>query len=368
MKRHIILSLAAVCSAVCSGFEPLAPGLIQDGVGRAGMIAVLLEPNDHHATPVTLLAGGANFPYARPGARTAAERGEKVFYDEIAVMPHVLNAAPAGEAIKPLVVSKMPRPLGYAAFVGTPGGMVVAGGCNAEGHTSKVTRFELHGTELRVEALPDLPRTVAYPAFALVGNKFYVIGGQEQADSTTCLNCCFVLDLADVSAGWCELAPMPSGRMLAAAGVVNGVVYVMGGCSLHRDAKGQAERTYLNDVLCYDPGSNSWARVAGEMPEPLVGMANPLPVHAGKLYIVGGDPGVYYRASLVGQQPAEHPGQSKNIYSFTPSTGEWHKEGELRQGVATLPAVRADGVIYAISGETHPGVRTPVINAFSVEK
>lgn len=368
MKHCIILSLAAVCSAVCSGFESLAPGLIQDNVGRAGMIAALLAPNDHHATPVAVLAGGANFPNAAPNARTAAERGEKVFYDEVAVLPHVLNSAPEGEALKPLLVSKMPRPLGYAAFVGTPDGLVVAGGCNAEGHSAKVTRFELHGMDLRVEALPDLPRPVAYPAFALIGNMLYIIGGQEHADSTTCLSSCFALNLADLSAGWKELAPMPGGRMLAAAGVVNGFIYVVGGCSLHPDAQGQAERTYLSDVLCYDPGSNSWARVAGEMPESLVGMANPLPVYADKLFVVGGDPGVFYRASLVGQQPEQHPGQSKSVYSFTPATGEWRKEGELHQGVATLPAILADGVIYAISGETHPGVRTPVIEAFSVEK
>ena len=332
------------------------------------MIAVLLAPNDHHATPVTLLAGGANFPNAKPGARSAEERGEKVFYAEVAVMPHVLNAAPQGEAIKPLTVSKLPRPLAYAAFVGTPNGMVVAGGCNAEGHTAQVTRMELFGSELRAEALPDLPRTVAYPAFALVNNELYVMGGQEKPDSTTCLNSCFVLNLADVSAGWREISPMPGGRMLAAAGVVNGVIYVVGGCSLHAGADGQAERTYLNDVLCYDPGSNSWARVPGEMPEPLVGMANPLPMYDGKLFVVGGDPGVYYRASLAGQQPAEHPGQSRNIYSFTPSGGEWRKEGELSRGIATFPAVLADGIIYTVSGETHPGVRTPVIEAFSVTK
>lgn len=367
MKLHPFLTLAAVCAAVCAGFELHTPGRIQDSVGRAGMIAVFLEPNDHHATPVTLLAGGANFPYAKPGAQSAEERGEKVFYDEVAVVPHVLNATPEGEPLKPLAVGKLPRPLGYAAFVGTPSGMVVAGGCNAEGHTAQVTRMELHGSELRAEALPDLPRTVAYPAFALVNNKLYVMGGQEKADSTTCLNSCFELNLADVSAGWRELSPMPGGRMLAAAGVVNGVIYVMGGCSLHADARGQAERTYLNDVLCYDPGSDSWARVAGEMPEPLVGMANPLPVRGGKLYVVGGDPGVYYRASLVGQQPARHPGQSRCIYSFAPAGGEWRKVGELSQGVATLPAVLADGIIYTVSGETHPGVRTPAISAFSVE-
>lgn len=368
MKHQILLSLAAVCSAVCTGFAPVPSGLIADSVGRAGMVAVLLEPNDHHSTPVVLLAGGANFPHAKPNAQSAAERGEKVFYSDIAVLPHGITSAGESAAVKPLTTASLPTPVGYAAFAATDRGMVVAGGCNAGGHISTVTRTELFGSELRVEALPALPRTVAYPAFALVDNKFYVIGGQENADSTTCLSSCFSLDLTDVSSGWKELAPMPSGRMLAAAGVVNGVIYVMGGCSLSPNDKGEAERTYLSDVLCYDPGSNSWGRVAGEMPESLVGMANPLPVRAGKLYIVGGDPGVYYRASLAGLQPAQHPGQSKAVYSFTPATGQWVKEGELRQGVATLPAVQADGVIYTISGETHPGVRTPVIEAFSVEQ
>lgn len=367
-KKILSVSLAAVCSAVGMGFTPATPGLIQDNVGRAGMIAALLAPNDRHDTPVVLLAGGANFPHAKPNARTAEERGEKVFYDDIVALPHNMTSAGEAAAVAPVAKGSLMRPLGYAAFVATPRGLVVAGGCNAEGHTAKVSRTELYGQELRTEALPDLPRTVAYPAFALVGSKFYVIGGQEKPDSTTCLASCFVLDLNDTNAGWKEMAPMPGGRMLAAAGVVNGVVYVVGGCSLKPDAKGEGVRTYLNEVLCYDPGSNSWARVAGEMPEPLVGMANPLPVYQGKLYVAGGDPGEYYRAALVGQQPDVHPGQSKTVYSFTPATGGWAKEGELRQGVATLPAVLADGTVYTISGETHPGVRTPIIDSFSVEQ
>lgn len=366
LRKSLILTLATACATMAQGIEPVAPGRIQDEVGRAGMIAVLLTPNDNHGTPVVLLAGGANFPYAKPDAQTPAERGQKVFYDELAVLPASLSGAD-GAAVTPLLKTAMPRPLGYAAFAATDKGMVVAGGCNTEGHVSKVTRMELFGTELRTEALADMPRSVAYPAFALLGNKFYVMGGQEKPDSTSCLNNCYVLDLNDVNAGWKELAPMPGGRMLAAAAAMNGVIYVMGGCSLAPDEKGEAVRTYLKDVLCYDPGSDTWAKVSGEMPESLVGMANPLPVFKDKIYIIGGDPGNYYRASLAGQAPTPHPGQSKAIYSYVPSTNTWTKEGELSQGVATLPAVQIDGAIYTISGETHPGVRTPVIDAFKPE-
>lgn len=366
IRNILSLSLAAVCATMSWGIEPAAPGKIQDEVGRAGMIAVLLMPNDNHGIPAVFLAGGANFPYAKPGAQTPAERGKKVFYDELTVLPTLVPGAD-GAATQPLLKGSMPRPLGYAAFAATDKGMVIAGGCNDDGHVNKVHRIELYGSELRTEALADLPRTVAYPAFALIGNKFYVIGGQEKADSTTCLNSCFVLDLSDVNAGWQELTPMPSGRMLAAAATFNGMIYVMGGCSLAPDEKGDAVRTYLNDVLCYDPVSNTWAKVSGEMPESVVGMANPLPVQGDKIYVVGGDPGDYYRASLTGQAPAQHPGQSKAIYSYAPATGTWKKEGELRQGVATFPAVQMDGIIYTISGETQPGVRTPVIDAFKAE-
>lgn len=365
LRKILTITLAVAMLAVGMSFTPATSGRIQDSVGRAGMLAALLEPNDHHNIPVVVLAGGANFPHAKPNARSAAERGEKVFYDEVSILPQVVSAE--GAVAQIMVHGKLPRPLGYAAFVGTSEGMVVAGGCNAEGHLSEVYRIEMYDTELRTEALPDLPRTVAYPAFALLGNKFYVIGGQERPDSTTCLISCYVLDLNNVHAGWKELAPMPGGRMLAAAAVMDGVIYVMGGCSLQPGEDGQGVRTYLRDVLCYDPSSNTWARVASEMPESLVGMANPLPTRNGKIFVIGGDPGVYYRASLAGQAPDKHPGQSKAVYSFTPSTGAWVKEGELRQGVATLPAVQVDGVIYTISGETHPGVRTPAIDAFKID-
>ena len=334
-----------------------------DKVGRAGMVAVCLSATE--ARPgLVLVGGGANFPYAKPGAKTPEERGEKVFYSDVRVASAISENEKQQEQARKMhgMSVDMPRPIAYAAFVPTDRGMLIAGGCNADGHTAKVSRVDMVDDELRVEALPDLPRTLAYPAFAVVGNKVYVMGGQEKADSTTCLNSCFMLNLADINAGWRELAPMPGARMLAAAGVVDGVIYVMGGCSLAPDAEGNGQRTYLKDVLCYDPGSDTWAKVGAEMPETNVGMATPLPSLGAKLYVVGGDPGNYYRASLAGNAPAEHPGQSRDVYSFTPATGEWKKLGELPIGVATFPVVPfpSRNALQTFSGETHPGIRTPM--------
>lgn len=348
----------AVAFAASADPAPIAAASIQDPVGRAGMAAAVCSGNSEQGA--FLIAGGANFPNAKPGAKSAEERGEKVYYAEVALVE-------PGEKglLQARVVGGLPKALAYAAFASTAQGMLIAGGCNENGHLKEVTRSRWDGKQLATEALPELPRTVANAAFALIDNKFYIIGGQEKPDSVTCLSSCYVLDLDDIDAGWKEVAPLPGARMLAAAGAMEGMIYVMGGCSLHADAKGQAERTYLNDVWCYDPVSNTWAKAPGEMPESLVGMANPLPVVGRKFYIIGGDPGNYYRASLRGQTPEQHPGQSRAIYTYTPATGAWEKAGELPEGVATFPAVVSGGCIFTVSGEIFPGVRTPRIHTIT---
>ena len=356
------LSLFCACwlalSAHADQLKSETVGKVEDAAGRAGMAAVVLPAGENRPQDLLVVTGGANFPNAKPGATTPEERGEKVFYADVAVADNLGQ----GEEVKLTNVGAMPRPAAYAAYVATPRGMFVAGGCNAEGHLSKASLGFLRDGEWVTEVLPDLPRSVAYPAFAAIGNKVYVMGGQEKPDSTAALNSCYVLDLEQPVEGWKELATMPGERMLAAAGVMDGVIYVMGGCSLHPDAKGQPERTYLDDVICYDPVSNTWAKVNAEMPETLVGMATPLPVVERKFYIIGGDPGNYYHASLQGTTPAEHPGQSRAIYTYTPTTGAWEKVGELPEGIATFPAVISGGRIYTVSGEIFPGVRTPRIH------
>lgn len=352
-RRSILPAVMGLCLA-----EAEEPAMLHDPVGRAGMVA---SGSPGVGLDSFLVAGGANFPNAKPGAKTPEERGAKVYYAEVALVKKDENG------LQVRVVGELPRPVAYAAFTRTDRGVLIAGGCNDQGHLTKVTRTEYDGKRLSTEVLPELPRSIANAAFARVGHQFYVIGGQEKPDSTTCLNSCYVLNLDDINAGWKEVASLPEGRMLAAAGVLNDVIYVMGGCSLHADEQGQAERTYLKDIWCYDPVSNTWAKAAGEMPEPLVGMANPLPAVGRKLYVIGGDPGDYYRASLQGKAPAQHPGQSRAIYTYTPSTGAWVKVGELPEGIATFPAVVIGDSIYTVSGEIFPGVRTPRIHTITLQ-
>lgn len=327
---------------------------ISDKVGRAGMVASVVGTADG---PRILAIGGANFPNAKPGAKTPAERGAKVFYDEI------LSINPLDGSCA--VAAKLPYPIGYAAHTTKGRSMVIAGGCNMDGHVATVTRISADG---KTEALPSLPVTTAYPAFVQVRSKLYVFGGQEKAESVTCLSNSYVLDLTAPEKGWTELAPMPGeGRMLAAAGAWrNGKIYVVGGCSLHPDAKGAAERTYLKSTLCYDPAANSWS-TAADMPETIVAPATPMPTTPGGMLLLCGDPGNFYRASLAGNAPADHPGQNTTVYCFNPSTGAWTVAGQNSVGIATAPAVKVMGTVFIISGETHPGVRTPVISTLNTK-
>lgn len=355
---------ASCCDGPCVHLTPPAKvsatpqtdsARISDPVGRAGMVATAVKT----ANGIRILAiGGANFPYAKPGAKTPAERGAKVFYNEI------LSINPADGSCT--VLAKLPYPIGYAAHTAEGDSMVIAGGCNMDGHVSTVTRINSDGT---CEALPSLPVTTAYPAFAQVGAKLYVFGGQEKAESVTCLNRSFVLDLNNTAIGWKELAPVPGeGRMLAAAGTWDdGKIYLAGGCSLHPDTKGAAERTYLKSALCYHPGSDSWFPIA-DMPETIVAPATPMQPVASSLILACGDPGNFYRASLQGKAPADHPGQNTTVYAYNLETNTWTVAGQNCIGIATAPAVKVNDTIYVISGETHPGVRTPIISTLNITK
>lgn len=322
---------------------------VLDPLGCAGMVAAEM-PMEYGGSQI-IMAGGANFPGDKVGVTGLPVQGPKVFHDEVAVLSPTLGGV--------FAVGKLPYPVGYAACASTDKGMMIAGGCNADGHLKRALMVRYYRNKFKVKELPELPISIAYPAFTELDGKLYVFGGQESAESTEALKRCFVFE----NGAWRELAPMPdNGRMLAAAGAVKGKIYVAGGCSLHPDAAGKAERTYLASVLVYDPATDSWS-AASDMPETLVGMATPLPTYDGKLYVVGGDPGNYYRATLTGNPPANHPGQSRSVYAFNPEGGYWSKEGENTVGVATAPCVLIGNIIYTVSGELRPRVRTPLISA-----
>ena len=188
MPLSALRYFALLCLALrMTAAEPLPD--IPDPLGRAGMMAAVLKDTD--GQEVILAAGGCNFPGKMPW-----DGGTKVFYADIFLLKKT-----AGKWAWRLV-GQLPTPTAYAAFAATPArdGLVIAGGCNADGHLSAVLVVKADGKCLPLEAKLAEPR--AYAGCFTLGSRLIVSGGTSQPTATAALATMTVLDLAKPTDGW----------------------------------------------------------------------------------------------------------------------------------------------------------------------
>ena len=110
---------------------------------------------------------------------------------------------------------------------------------------------EYDPTSNRWTSLPDLPESRDHFQAAVVGSRFYAIGGRNTAiNATTTVN-----DAFDFTTGsWVTgLAPLPTARGGFATAAIGTTIYVIGGEG--------AGRTY-GTVEAYDTTNNSWSQLA----------------------------------------------------------------------------------------------------------
>ena len=98
---------------------------------------------------------------------------------------------------------------------------------------------------------------------------------------------------------WAKKAPMPTARTELAAGVVNGVLYAVGGAT--------DNSTKLTTVQAYTPGSNSWATKA-PLPSGRSSVSGAGTIN-GVLYVTGG-----YNSS---------GSLTNTLFAYNPSTNTW---------------------------------------------
>lgn len=357
----LFLLLLFVCAGICCPsvseaaltVSPVQEGSvasIPDSNGRAGMAAGIV--NDEDGSPVIIAAGGANFPDGLPW-----EGGKKIFYKDILRFKN-------GEWEK---TGELPEEVAYPAFAGTPGGLIIAGGVNERGHLKSSYIVNAQG---KITRLPDLPVSSAYPAFAFRNNRLYLIGGQENPDSTSSLKCVYMLDVSSLQPGndghitWKKLPDLPGeGRILATAGIDGSRIFVFGGVSLSDNGQGEAVRTYLKDVFVFDSVGELWMeKKPSDLPYPLAAPPSPAPAREGMLLLPGGDTGSHY-----GQSPQTHPGQSGEILLYDTLSDQWTTAGSISPGIATAPTVTLGKTVYIISGETSPGIRTPLVSEIKLD-
>ena len=325
--------------------EPLPD--IPDPLGRAGMMAAVLKDTD--GQEVILAAGGCNFPGKMPW-----DGGTKVFYTDIFLLKKT-----AGKWAWRLV-GQLPTPTAYAAFAATPtrDGLVIAGGCNADGHLTAVLVVKADGQCTPLTTPLREPR--AYAGCLSVGSRLIISGGTPQPTSTAALATMTVLDLAKPTDGWKSTDDKEEfARILPLVGAdENGIVLWAGGCALSAD-QGKPLRDY-RDALTYNKPNGQGTKFHA-LPTPLAASAGPGVAAGNHLFFVGGDDGKHY-----GKPPATHPGQSTQVLAIDTETLEVQVVDQWPHPVATAPLLRLGDDLVTISGETRPGVRTPACTRWTI--
>jgi N-acetylneuraminic acid mutarotase len=184
-----------------------------------------------------------------------------------------------------------------------------------------------------------MPTARTMSAAGVINGLLYVVGGSDAAGSSTSKRANEAYDPATNT--WATKAPDPiangagSGVAFAGAGVIAGKLYVVGGCVFADCIPGNT-----NVLEIYDPVANAWTTGAS-MPTARNMVA--AGVIAGKLYVVGGE----------GQCGPCIPNSVLEVYD--PSTNTWASKAAMPTARAALTAGVLNGILYAIGGRTAGG-------------
>lgn len=338
--RMLLLSVIVLTAGQVSGDDWWQSAALPDKEGVAGSFAGV----SHGAL---LVAGGANFPGAKPW-----DGGKKVWYDTVFVLEQP-NAVWK-------VAGRLPRLLGYGVSVTHGDSVVCVGGSNADGHYADSFCLEWKNGQLHTTRLPSLPQTVANTSGAMVGDTLYIAGGQAMPDSTITMKAAWKIDLASASPEWTAIDAWPgAARMLSVAAGQGDSFWMVGGTDLITNGEGKVERRYLKDAFRYRP-ADGWQRIA-ELPHPVVAAPSPAPTDATGFYVLGGDDG-----SQIGVMPDRHRGFLKQILHYDMTKGTWAQVGQTPAPRVTTPCVHWGPAWVIPSGEVRPAIRSPQVWSWTI--
>ena len=180
--------------------------------------------------------------------------------------------------------------------------------------------FEVDGCSVCWETQTLLPTPREGLAVGVVDGVLYAVGGaNDDSDQLA------VVEAYDPETNtWATRAPMPRARHALGIGVVNGILYAVGG---------QEGGVALNTVEAYDPSTDSWT-TKSPMPTPRVGLG--VAVVNGVLYAVGG-------WSFLTQALA-------TVEAYDPATDTWTPRASMPAARLGLEAAAVNGILYAIGG------------------
>jgi N-acetylneuraminic acid mutarotase len=251
--------------------------------------------------------------------------GQVRFYNEhgsIEVTSRSQCSARAGSA------PTLQRPRRNYSFTSADGLLYAVGGAS-HGTTSSVAAFESYDPFTDTwTGLPSLPVASQQLAAVAINGIIYVVGGCTAVRPLDALQ---AYDPAKKE--WAQKSPMPIPRTGISATVVGNKLYVLGG------SQGFGGPHYRELVQEYDPGTDSWSTKAPP-PTPRLGMG--VGELNGLLYTVGG--------SALAKNALHGAKTEGAVEAYDPLTDTW-------KSCASLPTPREwpcvgvlDGVLYAAGG------------------
>lgn len=167
--------------------------------------------------------------------------------------------------------------------------------------------------------IPPMPTPRSHLAVGVVNGVLYAVGGISGGN---------VLGVVEAyepcSNTWTLRAAMPTPRTGLAIGVVNGLLYAVGGAD--------GASNVLPTVEVYQPGTNTWV-VRAPMPTPSCNLA--ADAVNGTLYALGGQFALTEMAI---------------VQAFNPATNAWSNRAPMPTARENLVAGAVDGILYAIGG------------------